>query len=148
MRLLIAAASVLAFVGTALAENRLIRTECKDGVCRRVYVGSSMEYEIVDRVNSVRRGRGLQPLRVTVKLMESARSWSGTQARQHRMYHSSGLGVGENVAFGQRDAEDVMRAWIASPGHYRNITNSKYREIGVGVVRASNGRLYYTQHFR
>lgn len=148
MRLITAALIVAAFAGTALAENRLIRTQCENGTCRRVYVGSAMENEIVDRVNAVRRGRGLQPLRVTLKLMESARSWSGTQARQRRMYHSSGLGVAENVAYGQRDADDVMRAWVNSPGHYRNITNSKYSEIGVGVVRASDGRLYFTQHFR
>lgn len=148
MRLHRAAIIAVALCGTAFGENRLIRTECDGGICRRVYVGSEMENEIVDRVNSVRRSRGLQPLRVTIRLMESARSWSRTQARQRRMYHSSGLGVAENVAYGQRDAQDVMRAWINSPGHYRNITNPKYREIGVGVVRSSDGRLYFTQHFK
>lgn len=136
----------LALCQTAMGENRLIRTECHNGECRRVYVGSEWEYRIVDLVNAERRQHGLRPLRVTEKLMGVARGWSGVQARQRRMYHS-GNGYGENVAYGQRDPEDVMRAWMHSPGHRRNILNPNYSEIGVGVVLAGNTP-YYTQTFK
>jgi uncharacterized protein YkwD len=128
--------------------NRLYRTECKDGVCQRVYVGSGWENEIADRVNSERGMRGMRPLKVTLSLMHSARSWSGRQASERRMYHSNWPGMGENVAYGQKDPADVMRAWLTSPGHRANILNPKYTEIGVGVVIAGNGQAYYTQHFR
>jgi len=128
------------------APNRLVRNHCSGGVCTKQYVGSEWENRIVDLVNVERRRHGLKPLRMAERLMTSARSWSRTQANNHRMYHSSGLGVGENVAWNQRDPSDVMRAWMNSAGHRRNILNPNYREIGVGVV-VSNGP-YYTQHFK
>jgi uncharacterized protein YkwD len=92
--------------------------------------------------------RGMRPLKVTLSLMQSARSWSGRQASERRMYHSNWPGMGENVAYGQKDPADVMRAWMNSPGHRANILNAKYTEIGVGVVIASNGQAFFTQQFR
>jgi uncharacterized protein YkwD len=41
------------------------------------------------------------------------------------------IGVGENVAMGQRTTGEVMRSWMASPGHRANI-QGRYRFIGVG----------------
>jgi len=44
--------------------------------------------------------------------------------------------VGENLALGEyKNDEDVVRAWMDSPGHKANILNTSYEEIGVGVVR-------------
>jgi uncharacterized protein YkwD len=146
MRPAFAAIVSVAICAVAFGENRLIRTQCENGICKRTYVGSAWENQVVDLVNRERRSRGLRPLRVTVKLMESARSWSGAQARQRRMYHSSGLGVAENVAWNQKSPDSVMHAWMNSPGHRAAILNPKYSEIGVGVV-VSNGP-YWTQHFR
>jgi uncharacterized protein YkwD len=149
-RLCIAALLVAACSQFANGEtgNRLYRTECKDGVCQRVYVGSGWENEIADRVNSERGMRGMRPLKVTLSLMNSARSWSGRQASERRMYHSNWPGMGENVAYGQKGPTEVMHAWMHSAGHRANILNPKYTEIGVGVVIASNGQAFYTQQFR
>jgi uncharacterized protein YkwD len=149
-RLCIAALLVAGLSTFAKAEtgNRLYRTECKDGVCKRVYVGSGWENEIADRVNSERGMRGMRPLKVTLTLMNSARSWSGRQASERRMYHSNWPGMGENVAYGQKGPPEVMHAWMNSAGHRANILNPKYTEIGVGVVMSSNGQAYYTQQFR
>jgi uncharacterized protein YkwD len=147
MRLALAALIALATCAVAGGtENRLIRTECDGKTCRKVYVGSAWENRVVDIVNRERRSRGLRPLRVSLKLMDSARAWSGQQAQVRRMYHSSGLGVGENVAWNQKSPEAVMHAWMNSPGHRRNILNPSYSEIGVGAV-VSNGP-YWTQHFK
>lgn len=41
--------------------------------------------------------------------------------------------VGENIAKGQSTVEQVMKEWMASPGHKRNILQAKYDEIGFGV---------------
>ena len=145
MRRALAALVVLALCQTATAENRIIKTECRDGVCRRVFLGSKYENDVVARVNAERRSRGLRPLKVSEKLMTVARGWSGVQARQRRMYHSNN-GFGENVAYGQRDPAEVMHAWMNSPGHRKNILNPNYSEIGVGAV--ANGRsIYWTQVF-
>lgn len=42
--------------------------------------------------------------------------------------------VGENLALGDfRNANDLVSAWMNSPGHRANILNSVYREIGIAT---------------
>ncbi len=55
--------------------------------------------------------------------------------------------IGENIAFGQRDAEEVVQGWIDSPGHCSNIMNPSFRYLGVGAARAMSGQIYWTQNF-
>jgi uncharacterized protein YkwD len=52
---------------------------------------------------------------------------------------------GENIAWGYETATDVMDAWMASPGHRRNILNCAAQSIGTGVRYATDGTPYYTQ---
>lgn len=40
--------------------------------------------------------------------------------------------AGENIAQGQRTPEEVMKAWMNSPGHRANILNANFNYIGVG----------------
>ena len=54
---------------------------------------------------------------------------------------------GENVAYGQKTPEQVMRVWLGSPGHRRNIKNSAYHEIGIGYATGSNGAIYWCVTF-
>lgn len=42
--------------------------------------------------------------------------------------------VGENVASGQSIGEEVVDTWLASPGHCRNLMQSRYTETGVAVA--------------
>ena len=43
--------------------------------------------------------------------------------------------VGENLALGNfKDNEDVLTAWMNSPGHRANILEKRYQDIGVGVA--------------
>jgi uncharacterized YkwD family protein/spore coat assembly protein SafA len=39
--------------------------------------------------------------------------------------------AGENIAKGQRTPQEVMTAWMNSPGHRQNILNSHFTKIGV-----------------
>ena len=57
--------------------------------------------------------------------------------------------VGENIAGGQRTLEEVMSAWMASPGHCENIMKSTYTEVGVAIVRndQSSYQVYWAQNF-
>ena len=45
---------------------------------------------------------------------------------------------GENIAQGYPDANQVVAAWVASSGHYRNIMNAQYTRIGVGYNPGQN----------
>lgn len=56
------------------------------------------------------------------------------------------FGAGENIAFGQKDPEEVVEAWMNSEGHRKNIMNSEYKYIGVGV-RYANNMYYWEQIF-
>ena len=40
---------------------------------------------------------------------------------------------GENIASGQRTAEQVMQSWMGSSGHRANILSTRSNEIGVGL---------------
>ena len=41
--------------------------------------------------------------------------------------------VGENIAKGQLTPLEVMRDWMNSPGHRKNILHPQYEEIGIGL---------------
>lgn len=52
----------------------------------------------------------------------------------------------ENVAYNYKDIQELVRQWIKSPGHRRNIVGN-YRLTGVGIARDEQGKKYYTQIF-
>lgn len=54
--------------------------------------------------------------------------------------------TGENVAYGQRDAEAVMEAWLNSSGHRKNIEGD-FTHIGIAAIKNNSGTYYYTQIF-
>lgn len=57
--------------------------------------------------------------------------------------------VGENIAAGQRTTQAVMTAWLASPGHCRNLMSADYTELGVGDATNADSRykIYWVQNF-
>ena len=63
--------------------------------------------------------------------------------------YSNYYSVGENIAGGQKDLNEVMEAWLASPGHCENIMNPNYTEVGVAIVTKvdSTYGIYWTQNF-
>lgn len=59
--------------------------------------------------------------------------------------------IGENIAYGQKTPEEVVRGWMNSPGHRQNIMNPNFTEIGVGHVvnQGSNSKYnYWVQLFK
>lgn len=54
--------------------------------------------------------------------------------------------VGENVAQGYRNAEDVVAAWINSPRH-RKIIEGNYTHCGFGVLQNEANIYYFTTLF-
>ncbi|BDF33973.1 hypothetical protein CE91St62_20380 [Lachnospiraceae bacterium] len=56
-------------------------------------------------------------------------------------------GAGENIAWGQKSPQEVMKGWMNSPGHRANIMNSRYTTIGVGHYQNQKGTNYWTQLF-
>ena len=123
---------------------------------------SEMEKAILDRTNAERKKKDLPELKPNPKLFAAARKHSENMARQEKLAHEldgkkpservkeagyPGGFVGENVAYGATTAEEVVSGWMESEGHRANILNKNFTEIGVGVAKASDGTLYFTQVF-
>ncbi|HET7578206.1 MAG TPA: LysM peptidoglycan-binding domain-containing protein [Bacillales bacterium] len=124
---------------------------------------SQYEQEVVNLVNQQRAKHGLQPLKVTTNLSKMA-DVKAADMRDHNYFsHTSptygspfdmmkqfGISysyAGENIAAGQRTPQEVMNAWMNSPGHRANILNSHYTYIGVGYVQGGSYGSYWVQEF-
>jgi len=57
--------------------------------------------------------------------------------------------IGENIAAGQSDVQEVVDAWLASPHHCANLMNPKFKEVGMALVikDSSDYYQYWTQDF-
>jgi len=57
--------------------------------------------------------------------------------------------VGENIAAGQRTADEAMEGWLKSAGHCRNIMSASFTELGTGTATntASYYGVYWVQNF-
>lgn len=116
---------------------------------------------VLTLVNEERAAAGCEPLTHDPALAELATDLSRDMAERGFFDHTdpdgrtpwdraeeagiSNLG-GENIAWGQPDAESVMAAWMDSEGHRANILNCSFRTIGVGVHFA-DGSAWWTQDF-
>jgi len=63
--------------------------------------------------------------------------------------YSNYYSVGENIAGGQRTVEEVMKAWMASPGHCANIMKATYTQVGIAIIikADSDYQIYWGQNF-
>ncbi len=123
----------------------------------------SQENEVIRLVNVQRSKAGLQSLTQNWQLSRVARyksqdmidkgyfsHTSPTYGSPFRMMESFGIrysAAGENIAMGQRSPAEVMNAWMNSPGHRNNIMSPSFTQIGVGLAKDRNGRMYWTQMF-
>ena len=119
--------------------------------------------EVVDRTNAERVRRGLRALTVDQRLAAAAQAHSADMVQRGFFAHESPDGrqvwdravaagyayrkVAENIAAGQRSAEEVVRGWMESPGHRANILDGDLTQIGVGRAEGGSYGVYWTQVF-
>ena len=55
--------------------------------------------------------------------------------------------LGENIAFGQRTAQDVVDGWLASPAHCANLMSAEFHDMGAAYALrgAQRQTAYWTQ---
>jgi uncharacterized protein YkwD len=115
---------------------------------------------VIELTNQARAGAGIAPVTENAQADAAAGNHSADQAAHATMSHTgtngstcgqrlSAAGVtwrtwGENVAAGQRSADEVVVAWLNSPGHRTNMLNPAFRGIGIGVAPSADGTLYWT----
>ncbi|MCD2524856.1 hypothetical protein CHCC15325_0932 [Bacillus licheniformis] len=121
---------------------------------------SAYEKEVVELTNAERKKQGLKPLTLDEKLSKVARTKSQDMKDNNYFDHNSPtygspfdmmkkFGItyrtaGENIAKGQKTPQEVVKAWMNSEGHRKNIMNPNFTHIGVGYVKDGN---YWTQQF-
>lgn len=122
--------------------------------------------------NYARQAAGKKRLRLNSSLNKSADRKSGDIVRCNDFSHQAcgrdfafwiyrfypvdgrAYSIGENLAWGSgnfRTPRNLMKGWLNSPGHRKNIINSSYREIGFGIrtgkMRGISGAHVWTAHF-
>ncbi len=108
-----------------------------------------MRAAVLCLINGERSSRRLPGLHESARLDRSAQGWTSVMGRGHSFTHGadfasriSAVGfrwstAGENIAAGFPTPAAVVRAWMASPGHCRNILSPSFLDIGTGVSWAS-----------
>lgn len=122
---------------------------------------------VIDFTNRERIKHGLIPLKENEKLNSSAGTKAEDMFLKQYFEHQSPTGekvsdlanemdykfiiLGENLAMGNfKNDEDLVKAWMDSPGHRENILNPDYQEIGISVIKGTfEGKSVWmvVQHF-
>ena len=125
------------------------------------------ERRAFELVNAERRARGRSPLVFDGELVRMARYHSENMARRGFFNHvdrdgldltgrASVLGItgwralGENIAYNQGYDDPTAFAverWMISDKHRENILNREFTHAGIGIAKAADGSVYFTQVF-
>lgn len=119
--------------------------------------------EVLELVNKERAKVGAKPLTLSNELTNVATIKAKDMSDKGYFDHNSPtygspfdmlkrFGVqysyaGENIAAGQRDANEVMNSWMNSSGHRANILKAEYEQIGIGYVEGGSYGTYWVQLF-
>ncbi|MBB5323809.1 putative YkwD family protein/spore coat assembly protein SafA [Anoxybacillus tepidamans] len=122
-----------------------------------------IENEVVRLTNQQRAKYGLPPLQIDWQLARVARYKSADMRNKNYFSHQSptygspftmikNFGISyrtaaENIAAGQQTPQEVINAWMNSPGHRANILNKDFTHIGVGYAKGGSYGHYWTQMF-
>ncbi len=113
----------------------------------------AMRAAVVCLINQQRNQRGLPSLTVSSQLNSSAQAWNSVMVATGNFTHGPGNAfadrisaagydwqdAGENIATGYPTPSAVVRAWMASPDHCRNILDPRFRNVGTGETPAAVG---------
>ncbi|WP_226035070.1 SafA/ExsA family spore coat assembly protein [Aquibacillus saliphilus] len=118
------------------------------------------EHQVIQLTNQERAKQGLSALKPAWQMSRVARYKSEDMRDNNYFSHTSptygspftmmkDFGISyrsaaENIAKGQRTPQEVVRAWMNSPGHRKNILNGNFTHIGVGYTKDG---YYWTQMF-
>jgi uncharacterized protein YkwD len=120
---------------------------------------ASVRAALVQGINAQRTGNGLTALAPSAQLAEAAQKHACDNAGHNKMSHTGSDGskfgtrirragysyrkANENVGYGFRDPGAMLKGWMNSDGHRRNILARGTRDIGVGMATGSDGNAYW-----
>lgn len=116
---------------------------------------TSDEGTLLSLTNAERANRGIGRLSSISDLASLAERHSRDMAARHAIYHNDSLPsqaggnwrkLGENVGRGS-SVRQVHNAFMGSSSHRVHILDSRYNQVGMGVVHGSDGYVYVTEVF-
>lgn len=150
----------------------LLAQDCPTGEERIESIHASFEKEVLRLTNKERQKRGLSALKLDEKLAYAARYHAKDMAMENYFEHDSydrkknrlrkscnifeRIGafanynyLAENISAGQLTPEEVLKAWMKSPGHKKNILNKDMTLLGVGFYENEDSEygVYWVQNF-
>lgn len=132
--------------------------------CREPLLADDWRAEVLQLVNDQRSANGVDPLAHDATLEAQAEQYAcemifydffahenpvtGTQLQDRAAeFGYEYTYIGENLAAGQRSPAEVVRSWMLSAGHRRNILDSGFVEVGVGVRTGGEYNYYWVLEF-
>jgi uncharacterized protein YkwD len=150
--LLVAAIIILSLSSLPISANAA--SVAKDGT-------SEYKAEVIRLVNIEREKAGVKPIAFLDELNEPA----DVRAREtkilfshtrpggtewHTVFNNYSLEYeksGENLAYGFKKPEALIKAWMGSDSHKKNILNPDYEYIGIGYYKDVKDKIYVSQLF-
>lgn len=120
--------------------------------------------QIITLTNEARTEIGISTLAVATKLNTSAQNKADDMSTKEYFAHTENNQTvatwlkaagyqyetaGENLAVGYSTAQDIVDAWKKSPGHYANLIDADFKDLGVGLaggVYNGQATVYIAQH--
>jgi uncharacterized protein YkwD len=122
----------------------------------------SLKILVVEAHNRVRTGARLPTLEVSERLEAAAELHAHDMAARRQMTHKGRKGsgpfarikaqgypyrrAGENIAAGRYTVDELMKGWMESPPHKKNILGG-FSQIGVGCAAGEDGKRYWCVTF-
>ncbi|MEO8534445.1 MAG: CAP domain-containing protein [Flavobacterium sp.] len=124
------------------------------------YVYNDSELELMELINSYRVSIGLKALEkvnlISNKCEDHNRHMIANQVLDHNDFDArsqyimkvlAARHVAENVANNYKTPQAVLKAWLQSPGHKKNIEGN-YTHFGISIsTDPATGKKYYTNIF-
>jgi uncharacterized protein YkwD len=123
---------------------------------------TSLRTQVVEAHNQIRGAAQLPALEISQRLQAAAQAHARDMAARGKMTHAGSRGTrpidrikaqgypyrrtGENIASGYYAVDQLMKGWMDSPRHKRNILGG-FSQIGVGCAIAEDGKRYWCVTF-
>jgi uncharacterized protein YkwD len=107
-------------------------------------------------INAERRRQGLPRLHLSSCARVYANRWSAQLAHRQKLQHQSlkplqksctASRVAENIGYGNITADALMKKWMSSSRHRKNISSPRLSSVGIGAARSKSGDWYAVQDF-
>lgn len=161
IRFVITSLSILLLPSLLLSCHRNLSAANREGSSSGTFNAASMNRDILYHVNEYRKKKGLGSLQSIAIADEQAALHSKNMALKKTSFSHNGFeqriaiisktagtmqAAAENVAYGNLSAAEVVKGWINSAGHRKNIEGN-YTLTGIGVYQDAKGVIFFTQLF-